>query len=805
MPPKKDIVSFFGKSAVKRKAPISASVNAKKPKPEPTSTATSTAKSISQLKVETTNTDELSAEDVLKTIPDADPSLLVIDPEMEGKNFFQLKAVQGNVQPTGHRDIPEGRPGCLLGLTIVFTGVLPSIDRNECERIAQQYGAKVTKSISGKTSCVVIGREAGPSKIKKIKSLKTKVIDEDGFIKLLESMPSGGGSGSTAQKARAQQEALEKQIKQEAIEDEIKAEKEKEFKNNSPIARTSTSLGSVTKSQHNISKENQLWTVRYAPTEMKHICGNKGNVEMLYNWLETWFQTKHELSGGSIDNYRSILISGPPGIGKTTSATLIAKKLGYDVIETNASDFRSKKLLNEHLKVTLDNSSVAGFFDSSDNQANRKKICLIMDEVDGMSSGDNGGLATIAQFCRTTKTPMILICNDKSLPKMRTLDKYCFDMVWRRPTARDMKSRLMSIAHREGLKLDPNLIDQLVQITHNDIRQIINIMSTVARTQGSLNFQNLNDMQSSWEKEVSIKPFEIIPRLLSPNRMTLNEKIGMYFNDMDIIPLMIHENYKMVRPTGASSKIDQLKKFERAADYISESDLINSQIRGSEQQWSLLPFHAVMSTVLPSKEIQGQVTGRIMFTSWLGQNSKRMKFDRIVQNLQYHTCTKTHSNNSQLRSFYVPYLKDRMVELLSEKGSDGIPELLELMDSYYLTKDDFDNIMELSVSGTRKPDERYKKVPTSVKSAFTRKYNSYAHPTIIYKTGDSVSKRGMMGSSKSFDEDTIDDDAGKNKNDDDDDDSNDNDNSDDLVKDNLIKAVKPKKAPAKKKKTASKK
>lgn len=43
--------------------------------------------------------------------------------------------------------------------------------------------------------------------------------------------------------------------------------------------------------------------------------------------------------------YRAVLISGPPGIGKTTSAHLVAKLNGYTAIEVNASDARNKKLV----------------------------------------------------------------------------------------------------------------------------------------------------------------------------------------------------------------------------------------------------------------------------------------------------------------------------------------------------------------------------------------------------------------------------------------------------------------------------
>jgi replication factor C subunit 1 len=58
--------------------------------------------------------------------------------------------------------------------------------------------------------------------------------------------------------------------------------------------------------------------------------------------------------------YRAVLISGPPGIGKTTSAHLMAKSAGYNPIELNASDARSKKLVEN--QTNIDNTSLDGFF-----------------------------------------------------------------------------------------------------------------------------------------------------------------------------------------------------------------------------------------------------------------------------------------------------------------------------------------------------------------------------------------------------------------------------------------------------------
>jgi DNA polymerase III delta prime subunit len=90
--------------------------------------------------------------------------------------------------------------------------------------------------------------------------------------------------------------------------------------------------------------------------------------------------------------------------------------------------------------------------------------------------------------------PIICICNERKLPKMKPFDMVTFDLPFRRPEANAVRSRVMSIAYREGLKIPPNVIDQLVEGTHADIRQIINMLSTYSTTQSSMNFDQSKDL-----------------------------------------------------------------------------------------------------------------------------------------------------------------------------------------------------------------------------------------------------------------------------------------------------------------------
>lgn len=85
--------------------------------------------------------------------------------------------------PEGQR-LPAAAPGPLAGRTYVLTGTLEGMTRDEAEAALVRRGAKVTGSVSKKTSAVVAGRDAG-SKLEKAVSLGVPVLDEAGLQALL--------------------------------------------------------------------------------------------------------------------------------------------------------------------------------------------------------------------------------------------------------------------------------------------------------------------------------------------------------------------------------------------------------------------------------------------------------------------------------------------------------------------------------------------------------------------------------------------------------------------------------------------
>lgn len=713
---------------------------------------------------------------------------------------------QSNMSIIDEDSFANGADDCLLGLTIVFTGVLPTLERETAENIAKKYGARVTKSISGKTSLVVLGDEAGPSKVEKIKKLKIKCINEDGFKQLINGSPETGGSSDLAKKAMEKrlkdQEKMENEIKRQLKEQEQfeKLERQKHQAN-----RANASKQDPSEYRLNVDDESKLWTSKYAPKSLNDICGNKTLVSRLQSWLSNWdsnYKKDFKYPGKDGNGiFRAAMLSGPPGIGKTTTAHLVAKSLGYEVVEKNASDVRSKNQLNDNIKSLLGGTSVNSYFEHTKqelhNNKNLKKFVLIMDEVDGMSSGDRGGVGALTSFIRKTKTPIILICNERRIPKMRPFDRICLELSYRRPDARAVTPRLMAIAQKENFKLDPSIIEQLTAISGGDLRLMINILNMSYHNNG-ISRENMNELKHSANKDVSIKIFDITAQLFNGSiygdigsaRFPLWKKMELYFSEYQFTSLMIQENYLSCKPSNIPRGKTHLQLVSEAADDISNADILDRNIKTGEQLWGLLPAHAIMSSISPASKVAG-IPGRINFAGWLGQNSTTGKFVRLLQDLYYHSKICTSGNKSNFRTEYIPTLKQVLLLPLLANGSESIDEVIERLDTYYLSKEDWDTVMTFLI-GPHETSAQLKKIPTAVKSAFTRKYNGMKHPVSLFHTATAVTSSGQTKAQADVEE-AIEisdvDDEEENK-------SEDEDLETSLKKDKLLSVSKAKKRPA---------
>ena len=78
----------------------------------------------------------------------------------------------------------EEKTDYLAGRTIVVTGTLPTLSRDEAEELIRKNGGKATGSVSKRTSYVLAGEAAG-SKLTKANDLGVPVIDEAAFLEMI--------------------------------------------------------------------------------------------------------------------------------------------------------------------------------------------------------------------------------------------------------------------------------------------------------------------------------------------------------------------------------------------------------------------------------------------------------------------------------------------------------------------------------------------------------------------------------------------------------------------------------------------
>ena len=91
---------------------------------------------------------------------------------------------------------------------------------------------------------------------------------------------------------------------------------------------------------------------------------------------------------------RGIYLYGPPGCGKTMFVEKILKNMNYDIIKYDAGDVRNKSIVEHITKHNMSDKNVLSLFKKN------KKIVIMMDELDGMNSGDKGGINTLIKLIR---------------------------------------------------------------------------------------------------------------------------------------------------------------------------------------------------------------------------------------------------------------------------------------------------------------------------------------------------------------------------------------------------------------------
>lgn len=401
----------------------------------------------------------------------------------------------------------------------------------------------------------------------------------------------------------------------------------------------------------------KLWVEIFAPKCSKDIIGNEQTLDSLRKFIQEFYQ-----KGPSKGRYRAALLAGPPGIGKTTAARIVAEEMGYRTIIQNASDSRNKTDVSRFVGTLKDNTVLNQSFVTAS-----ETCVLIMDEVDGMS-GDKGGVGALIDQIKETRVPIICICNDLNSSRLRSLLPYCRVLKFQEPTPKEIADLLRSIVSRvTDQSLAEKMIDyqSLVSVSNGDLRQAIS----------NLQFEFLSDSSGILRGQVDnrdrdnyLSAHEATQRLINGSdikTLDLKRMKNYFFCDFGLVPFHVFENYlgrSRTEPQPQGS-LDDLLKVESAIDSLFLGDRMNRRMVETGN-YSLLDAYSVASTIAPLVHMHPLTDPKISaFPSILGKISTINKKKRIFREIKERFSKLAAGLSNEMVSKMVLWFMEHVVNL----------------------------------------------------------------------------------------------------------------------------------------------
>jgi DNA polymerase III delta prime subunit len=214
-----------------------------------------------------------------------------------------------------------------------------------------------------------------------------------------------------------------------------------------------------------------IWTEKYRPKSLVEYFISKSQLELVKTWML-------EIKLNDPDAKPFLVLYGTPGIGKTTLATLILQQYGYEIIECNASDSRSKKNIRETL------GSIAKTSVCVDEKNKFKPTAIILDEIDGLMGGETGAVQEIVNIVTKDKDskndvmvcPVICTTNSIKEKKLQPLLKHSVLLNLGKPSDADCLKLINKICKAEQFKVNDAEKRDIIKKAYSDYRQIIMLL-----------------------------------------------------------------------------------------------------------------------------------------------------------------------------------------------------------------------------------------------------------------------------------------------------------------------------------------
>lgn len=226
----------------------------------------------------------------------------------------------------------------------------------------------------------------------------------------------------------------------------------------------------------------QDWTEKYRPKTLMDVVGNPASINELKKWAESWKTSK--------PTKKAVVLIGAPGIGKTTSAKVLASDMGWDMIEMNASDQRTDDAIRS---VALSGAYSNTFSENGEYLSIKcgKLKLIVLDEADNLFINfDTGAFTAIAELIKKTKQPVILIVNDFYIlsKRLSIIKNETLQINFRKPDRRSIKKILKKIVNEENISTTDDALEKISENANGDVRAAVRDLEliTIGKTEFTL-------------------------------------------------------------------------------------------------------------------------------------------------------------------------------------------------------------------------------------------------------------------------------------------------------------------------------
>jgi len=303
------------------------------------------------------------------------------------------------------------------------------------------------------------------------------------------------------------------------------------------------------------------WTVKHKPKTLTEVVGNEEAIEKLVAWVKSWDK--------AAPKRRAVFLYGPPGIGKTVSVEALANDLNMELVERNASDYRTEEAVQKFAGLASQYGTLFG-----------KKRLILFDELDGITGKeDRGGVGAITSIVKTAQCPIVLIANNAYDPSLATLRFYCLLIEFKKPPAGEVMKHLSRICGREDIRADEAALKFIAQRSEGDVRSAVNDLQALAQGKKVLTYEDVSWLAYRDRKEAIFNVLRLIFYGKSAN--AAKRAIDMADVDPDMLFEWIYENLPYhLRDPG---------DLAQAMDSLATADLYRGRIRRS-QDWVLTRY-----------------------------------------------------------------------------------------------------------------------------------------------------------------------------------------------------------------------